>query len=105
MMKYKGYEGLVVYDDQAKLFHGEVIGLRDVITFQSTSVDELEQAFKGSVDDYLEWCQARGEAPEKAFSGKLHIRITPELHAKLVQEAARRKVSLNSFIIDQLSAS
>lgn len=55
MMKYKGYEGQAVYDEQAKLFHGDVIGLKDVITFQGTSVEELEQAFKDSIDDYLSW--------------------------------------------------
>jgi predicted HicB family RNase H-like nuclease len=70
-MKYKGYQGHVDYDDKAKLFHGEVVGLRDVITFQGTSVDELEQAFKDSVDEYLDFCKELGRAPEKPFSGKL----------------------------------
>jgi predicted HicB family RNase H-like nuclease len=32
-MKYKGYTGVVEYDDDAHMFHGEVIGLKDVITF------------------------------------------------------------------------
>ena len=56
-MKYKGYIGQVVYDENAKIFHGDVIGLKDVITFQGESVGELEQAFKDSVDDYLEFCK------------------------------------------------
>jgi len=54
-MKYKGYIGHIEYDDKAKIFHGEVIGLKDVITFQGSSVEELEEAFKGSVEDYLGW--------------------------------------------------
>jgi predicted HicB family RNase H-like nuclease len=54
-MKYKGYIGHIVYDDKAKIFHGEVIGLKDVITFQGSSVKELEEAFKDSVEDYLGW--------------------------------------------------
>ncbi len=57
MMKYKGYWGEVTFDDEAKIFHGEVIGLKDVITFQGKNVDEIEQAFKDSIDDYLTWCQ------------------------------------------------
>ena len=64
MMKYKGYVGEVLYDDEAKLFHGEVIGLKDVITFQGTTVKELEKAFKDSIYDYLVWCKERGEKPE-----------------------------------------
>jgi len=56
MMQYKGYSGRVEYDDEAEIFHGEVIGLRDVITFQGTTVDEIKQAFKESVDDYIDFC-------------------------------------------------
>jgi predicted HicB family RNase H-like nuclease len=63
-MKYKGYHGQVNYDEKAKLLHGEVVGLRDVITFQGTSVDELEQAFKESVDEYLDFCKELGRVPE-----------------------------------------
>ncbi len=55
-MEYKGYIGLVSYDDRAKIFHGDVINTRDVITFQGTSVEEIEKAFKESIEDYLEWC-------------------------------------------------
>ncbi len=57
MLQYKGYTGHVEFDDEAGLFHGEVIDLRDVVTFQGTSVEELEQAFRGSVDDYLKFCE------------------------------------------------
>src|SRR3989338_4587304 len=103
MMKYKGYIGQVEFDDEAKIFHGEVVGLRDIITFQGSSVDELEQAFKDSVDDYLAWCKKRGEKPEKTFSGTFNLRIPPELHAKLVVHAQSMGVSLNAFITQPLS--
>jgi len=101
-MKYKEYLGEVTYDAEAKIFHGEVLGLKDVITFQGTTVDELEKAFKDSIDDYLIWCKERGEAPEKAFSGNLRIRISPDLHAKLAHAAVIQHTSLNSLIIDKL---
>ena len=55
-MKYKGYTGHVMFDDEAEIFHGEVLGIRDVVTFQGKSVKELEKAFRDSVDDYLEFC-------------------------------------------------
>ena len=62
MLQHKGYTGRAEFDDEARLFHGEVIDLRDVVTFQGTSVEELEEAFRDSVDDYLEFCKERGEA-------------------------------------------
>lgn len=102
MMTYKGYKGHVIYDDEAKLFHGEVIGLKDVITFQGTSVKELEKAFKDSVDDYLAWCLQRKERPEKTFSGNLRVRMNAILHQKLAHDAALHGMSLNTFIIEKL---
>ncbi len=58
MLRYKGYHGNVAFDEEAGLFHGEVVDLRDVITFQGKSVDELQQAFHDSVDDYLDFCSS-----------------------------------------------
>lgn len=103
MMKYKGYLGNVSYDYDAKIFYGEVLGLRDVVTFQGTTVKELEKAFKDSIDVYLVWCKKHGEVPEKTFSGNLRIRISPNLHAQLAQAAVMRGISLNSLIVEALA--
>lgn len=101
-MKYKGYTGHVEYDDQAKIFHGEVLGIKDVVTFQGTTVDEIEQAFKDSVDDYLAFCVERGEEPDRPFSGKFNLRIAPTLHAKLSLQAKLNNLSLNNYINEVL---
>lgn len=98
MMKYKGHVGHVEYDDEAKIFHGDVLGIKDVVTFQGTTVDEIEQAFKDSVDDYLAFCKERGEEPERPFSGKFNLRIPPDLHAKLSLAAQLQGESLNNYI-------
>lgn len=99
---HKGYHALATYDDEAGFFHGEVIGLRDVITFQGTTPAELNTAFAESVDDYLEFCQQRGESPEKPFSGKFVTRVAPSLHKKLSQVAELRGQSLNGFVTEIL---
>lgn len=98
MMKYKGYTGHVEYDDEAKIFHGDVLGIKDVVTFQGTTVDEIEQAFKDSVDDYLAFCEERGEEPDRPFSGKFNLRISPDLHARLSIAAQTHGDSLNNYI-------
>lgn len=102
MMKYKGYTGHVEYDDEAKIFHGEVLGIKDVVTFQGTTVDEIDQAFKDSVDDYLAFCTERGEEPDRPFSGKFNLRIPPGLHAKLSIAAQLQGESLNNYITKML---
>ena len=104
MLKYKGYTGYVVYDDEARLFHGEVAALKAVITFQGTTVDEIEQAFKDSIDDYLDWCKKRGKEPEKPYSGKLNLRMPSDLYVKVVAHAAQEGLSINSYILKRLSA-
>jgi predicted HicB family RNase H-like nuclease len=101
-MIYKGYQAKVELDEQAGIFHGEVINTRDVITFQGSSVEELRQAFEDSVDDYLEFCKSRGEDPEKPFSGKFLVRVPPEVHRQIVAEARRQGKSLNAYVLEKL---
>lgn len=102
-MRYKGYEAIVEFDDEAEIFHGEVINIRDVITFQGDNARNLKQAFHDSVDDYLEFCKERGEEPEKPFSGKLMLRINPQLHKTIAIKAKKEGKSLNSWIEKCLS--
>ena len=64
-LTYKGYTGEAELDGEAGILHGEVIGIRDIVTFQGASVDEAEKAFRDSVDDYLAFCRQRGERPNK----------------------------------------
>lgn len=102
MLTYKGYAGHVEFDEEAAVFHGEVLDTRDVVTFQGTSVGELIQAFHDSIDDYLDYCQERGEQPDKPFSGRLMLRVSPDLHRKVSVQATREGKSLNQWIVERL---
>ena len=86
------------------MFHGEVINLRDVITFQGQTVNELRRAFQESVEDYLAFCAERGEQPEKPYSGKFSVRINPELHRRITIQARTASKSLNHWISDTFEA-
>jgi predicted HicB family RNase H-like nuclease len=102
-MEFKGYIARVDYDDDAKLFHGQILNLRDVITFQGRSVSELRKALRDSVNDYVELCSARGEKPERPFSGKVLLRLTPELHRAAIVAAAQRRRSLNAWATEVIA--
>ncbi len=104
MMEYKGYVGRVEFDDEARIFHGEVIDTRDVITFQGKSVAELTTAFRESIDDYLAFCKERGEDPNKPFSGQFITRVPPELHRQVNLAASISGKSLNAWVVEQLQA-
>jgi len=102
MMKYKNYIGHVAFDDEAEIFHGEVINTKDVITFQGETVKELKKAFIDSIEDYLAFCAERGEQPEKPYSGKFNLRLSPELHQKACLLAKEKETSLNSWVIETI---
>ena len=104
MMEYKGYIGKVEIDEEAGVLHGDVINIRDIITFEGATVDDVQKAFRESVDDYLEFCAQRGESPEKPFSGKFVVRLPTELHRKAYIEAKLADKSLNSWVTEVLQA-
>jgi predicted HicB family RNase H-like nuclease len=102
-MEHKGYVGTVQYSDEDRVFHGAVAGIRDRVTFEGTSVDEIETAFREAVDDYLDWCARRGEEPNKPFSGKFVLRTAPEVHQAATLAAARAGKSLNAWAADVIA--
>ena len=104
MMEYKGYIGKVEIDEEAGILYGEVINVRDVITFEGTTVEEVQQAFRDSIEDYLDFCAQRGESPEKPFSGKFVVRLPAELHRKAYIQAKLKDKSLNSWITEVLQS-
>ncbi|NQV84883.1 MAG: type II toxin-antitoxin system HicB family antitoxin [Rhodospirillales bacterium] len=102
MLKYKGYSAKVEFDDNAGILHGEVIGTRDVITFQTDNVDNVTAEFHASVDDYLEFCATRGEAPEKPLNGQFLVRATPDLHRRVHIAATASGLSVNAWLTKTL---
>ncbi|HEX5080177.1 MAG TPA: type II toxin-antitoxin system HicB family antitoxin [Geminicoccaceae bacterium] len=102
-LEYKGYAaGPIEFDEEARLFSGVVAGLRDGIHFSGRTADELVQAFKGSIDDYLAFCEERGVPPEKPYSGNFMVRVESSLHRKAAIRAAAEGMSLNTWIAKQI---
>ena len=101
-MKYKGYTAKIEYDDYDDIFHGYILNIRAIISFEGESIQAMHHAFEEAVDDYLEWCKEEGWSPEKSCSGKFNLRIDPELHRQLILAAESRGESLNSYVVDCL---
>lgn len=102
MLEYRGYIGTVEPDDGT--FSGRVIGLRDVITFEGVTFAEVEQAFRDSIDDYLAFCAEPGEAPDRAYSGNIPLRVHPEVHRSAALRAQAEGLSLNQWITRRISS-
>jgi len=100
VLKYKSYVGMVEYDSEGKIFTGEVIGLRSVITFEGRTPEEIEDSFRKSIELYLEMCKSDGVTPEKPYSGRFNVRIPAELHHEIAVQAAVEKKSLNEWVVE-----
>ena len=103
VMTYKGYAARIEYSDEDQLLVGHVAGIRDVIGFHGESVAELRAAFEEAVDDYLETCERLGREPQKAYSGKLSLRLEPALHASVAAKAELADKSINQWVNEVLS--
>ena len=102
MLKYKGYNGVVEYDDEANILFGRVVDVNAVITFEATNASGVKKAFKESVDCYLETCAKKNIEPKKTFTGNIRLRIPPEIHEKAFVAASKKGESLNHFIKEAL---
>lgn len=98
MMEYRGYHASVVYDNDDKIFVGEVFGIVDSLNFHGTSIDELTEMFHQSIDNYLEFCSQIGKEPDKEFKGSFNVRVSPELHRNAALKSAEQGISLNQFV-------
>ena len=96
-MSYKGYTASMVFDTEDKIIVGRVLDIDDIMAFHGVSVTEFEANFHAVVDDYLAASAALGSAPEKPASGKVMLRIAPEVHAAALKAAARSGTSLNRW--------
>jgi predicted HicB family RNase H-like nuclease len=101
-MRYKGYAARVEYDADDRIFVGHVAGIRDVIGFHGASVDELEAAFHEAVNGYVEACRKLRQAPDRPVSGKVLLRLPPDLHANAIRAAELAGESLNQWATDAL---
>lgn len=102
MIEYKDYVGVFEFDPEIDAFHGTVINTNDVISFYGSSVAKLREAMRRSIDEYLAFCREQGREPEKPFSGNILIRTSPDLHRRVALEAARRHVSMNTYVQELL---
>ena len=101
-MEYKGYLAHIQFDEGANVFHGEVINIRDVITFQGKTVSELRQAFEDSVEDYLAFCAERGEEPNPPYTGLFTVRLSPEQHRRVILAAEKTGKDVSSWVAQAL---
>ncbi len=99
-MTYKGYIAKIEYSDEDECLVGRISGIRQIITFHGDSVKQIKKAFEEAIDFYLDTCAERKEEPEKPFTGRFVVRVSPELHSAIAAAAKREHKSINAWIAD-----
>lgn len=103
-MNYKGYTARIEFDARDNIFWGKVLGLPDSIniTFEGKTVAQLTKDFHNSVNFYLEDCAKEGKEPTKPASGKMMLRVPPEVHGAALVAAQAAGKSLNQWATEVL---
>ena len=101
-MSYRGYTARIEFDERDGIFVGRALGLRSIISFHGQTVEELRAQFSAAMDDYVADCQEQGVSPEKPASGKLLLRVTPEIHSQALIKAQATGKSLNQWATEAL---
>ena len=103
-MTHRGYAARVEFDAEDRIFVGHLAGIRDIVGFHGRSVDELEAGFHEAVDDYLAACTRLGQLPDKPYSGRMMLRLPPEVHARISSAAQLSGVSVNQWVAKALDS-
>ena len=102
IMKYRGYTAKIEYDDRDSIFVGHVLGVRAIIGFHGETVAQLTEDFHNAIDFYLDDCAKTGRNPQKPASGKLMLRVPPEVHSAALLAAQSSSLSLNQWAANVL---
>ena len=101
-LQYKNYVGSVVFSAEDLCFHGKVIGIKSLISFEGKCVNSITKDFHNAIDEYLKFCADNKKEPEKPFKGSFNVRIDTDLHRRLALNASLRGVSLNTLVEDAI---
>ncbi len=95
---FKGFIGTVSFSSDDRIFYGKIEGIDDLVTFEGSTVEELESAFRYMVDQHIEDCEKEGKSAEKSYKGVFNVRISPKLHKKASHAAIKKGITLNQMI-------
>lgn len=103
VLRYKDFIGTVNFSAEDGVFYGKIEGIKSMVSFEGETVQELEEDFKTAVDDYIEYCKRHNITPQKSYTGKISIQITPAEHSIIAAIAKTRGISVNAFVRNAIS--
>lgn len=103
LLSYKIYSGTVEYSSEDNCLYGKVIGIKSLLSYEGSSLQELETEFHTVIDEYLADCEERGVKPEQPYKGSFNVRISPDLHRSIAIYAIEHGKTLNAVVEEAIS--
>ena len=108
LLQYKGYTTRPEYSSEDGIFYGKLLGISDLVDFQSESAEDLEGEFHKAVDDYLAFCAEIGREPQRGHIGLKTISVSElEANTEKYIEAAQIQdvfITQNGKVVAKLTA-
>jgi predicted HicB family RNase H-like nuclease len=101
-VSYRGYDGSIIHDAEDHLYHGKILGVRDMVIYHGYTVEEAGTIFRQAVDDYISHFEQDGKEPPKPFAS-LPAQIPHELQVKAALFAHENHVDVENVLNMALS--
>lgn len=98
MLHYNDYYGTINFSVEDNILYGKVIGIKGVLSYEGRTLEELNEDFKNTVNEYINDCKERNIIPQKSYKGSFNVRLNPDLHRDLAIYAKKNDESLNSAV-------
>lgn len=102
-LNYKDYQGSIEVSLEDNCLHGQVMFITDLVVFEGKTIEELRSSFESAVDGYIAYCQETNQEPCRPFKGSFNVRISPELHKRLAEYAAKHDKTQNEIVKEAIS--
>ena len=96
ILRYKDFQGSATFEEGRILV--QILHIDDFITSECDRASEVQPAFEGLVDEYLETCASIGKEPCRPYRGVFNVRVAPDLHRRAVHAATDAHLTLNAWV-------
>lgn len=90
--RYKDYHTVIEFNEDDKVYHGKIEGIKDLVSFDGKTMEEAQEAFKESITDYFETCKTVNKKPD----GNIHSLYQFDIYV-LESKVAERELIIHGL--------
>ena len=95
-LNYRGFSGSVEYSAEDKILYGHILGIRGLVSYEGSSVEELEKCFREAVDDFL--ADVEAGVASLILRTPLQVTLDTPLAERAVRYAHAHSLNVDSLV-------